>query len=141
MIKLFEKIWILKNTWKSHVLKNSLNNFRLIEKQVRSIQNYSRIIQHQSSIDRARHIQTKILIVISIGRATSSIDRKSRKIKFLKNKANLCRNSSKHDISWMKCMNMRLKVFQKHLNLTQIFQKQNFQSICPRFLNIKHILH
>ena len=141
MIELFEKIWILKNTWKSHVLKNSLNNFRLIKKQVWSIQNYSRIIQHQSSIDRARHIQTKILIVISIGRATSSINRKSRKIKFLKNKANLCRNSSKHGISWMRCMSMRLKVFQKHLNLTQIFQKQNFQSYCSQIWNIKHILH
>ena len=29
----------------------------------------------------------------------------------------------------------------KHLNLTQIFQKQVFQSICPQSANIKHILH
>ena len=29
----------------------------------------------------------------------------------------------------------------KHLNSTQIFQKQVFQSICPQSANIKHILH
>ena len=31
--------------------------------------------------------------------------------------------------------------FQKHLNSTQIFQKQEFQSICPKISNFKHILH
>ena len=43
----------------------------------------------------------------------------------------------------MKCMGMSLKVFQKHLNSTQIFQKQYFQNFffCPQNLNIKHILH
>ena len=40
-----------------------------------------------------------------------------------------------------KCMSMRRKVFQKHLNLTQIFQNQDFQSICPQSANIKQILH
>ena len=34
-----------------------------------------------------------------------------------------------------------IKIFQKHLNLTQIFQKQDFQSICPQISNFKHILH
>ena len=48
--------------------------------------NRSKITFDQSSIDRARQIQTKFLIAISFGQATSSIDRKSRKIKFLKNK-------------------------------------------------------
>ena len=130
----FWKVWIVKNTWKTQVLKNSLNDFRLIE-------NYIQLIQQWSSIDRARQLQTKFLIAISIGWATSSIDRKSRKIKFLKNRAILCRNSSKHSISWMKCMSMRLKVFQKPLNLTQIFQKQNFHSNCPQITKIRHILH
>ena len=44
----------------------------------------------------------------------------------------------------MKCMSMRLKVFflkKYHLNSTQIFQKQVFQSICPQISNIKDILH
>ena len=41
----------------------------------------------------------------------------------------------------MKCMSMRLKVFQKHLNSIQIFKKQVFQSICPQISNFKHILH
>ena len=40
-----------------------------------------------------------------------------------------------------KCISMRRKVFQKHLNSTQIFQNQDFQSICPQSANIKHILH
>ena len=64
---------------KLSVLKNSLNDFRLIE-------NYIRSIQHQLSIDRTRHIQTKILITISISREIGSIDRKSRKKKFWKTK-------------------------------------------------------
>ena len=36
---------------------------------------------------------------------------------------------------------MRRKVFQKHLNSTQIFQNQDFQSICPQVSIIKDILH
>ena len=36
---------------------------------------------------------------------------------------------------------MRLKVFRKPLNLTQILRKQDFQSICPQISNFKHILH
>ena len=40
-----------------------------------------------------------------------------------------------------KGMSMRRKVFQKHLNSTQIFQNQDFQSIIPQSANIKHILH
>ena len=38
-------------------------------------------------------------------------------------------------------MSMRLKVFQKHLNSTQIFQKQVFQSIYPQKSINKHILY
>ena len=61
-------------------------------------QKYIQMIQQRSSIDRTRQIQNKILIAISIGRETGSIDQKFGKIKFLKNKAILCRNSSKHSI-------------------------------------------
>ena len=50
-------------------------------------------------------------------------------------------NSSKHIVLLKKCMSMRQKVFQKHLNSTQIFQNQDFQSIIPQSANIKHILH
>ena len=41
----------------------------------------------------------------------------------------------------MKCMSMRLNFFKKHLNSTQIFQKQAFQPIVLKNSNIKHILH
>ena len=81
-----------------------------------------RLIQKQSSSDRNGQIQTKILIAFSISRATSSIGRKSRKIKFLKNRAVLCRNSLKHSILWIKCMSMRWNAFQKQLYWIQISQ-------------------
>ena len=34
-----------------------------------------------------------------------------------------------------------IKSFRKNLNSTQIFQNQDFQSICSQSANIKHILH
>ena len=92
--------------------------------------NWKFFIFNRSSIDRllieSGRFKQKNLIAISIGRETGLIDQKSGKIKFLKNRAILCRNSSKHSISWMKCISIRLKVFQKHLNSTQIFQRQDF---------------
>ena len=92
--------------------------------------NWKFFIFNRSSIDRLLiepgRFKQKNLIAISIGRETGLIDQKSGKIKFLKNRAILCRNSSKHSISWMKCISIRLKVFQKHLNSTQIFQRQDF---------------
>ena len=60
-----------------------------------------------------------------------SIDWKYGKIKFLKNRAILCRNSSKHSILWIECMSIRWNVFQKQLYWAQISQKQDFQSIFP----------
>ena len=123
-------------------LKHSLlTKFRLAEIDIRSIEKYIWLIEHQSSTDRARQIQTKFFIVISISWAKNSIDRKFGKLKFLKDRAILCRNFPKHNISWMKCMSMRLKVFQKHLNSTQIFKKQVFQPICSQNSNIEHILY
>ena len=99
----------------------------------------------QSSIDRIPikpgRFKLKILMHFR------SVDRQIRSIEnlenffFLKNGAILCRNSSKHSISWMKCMSMKLKVFKNHLNSTQIFQKQVFQPICLQNSNIKLILH
>ena len=61
------------------------------------------------------HNQSKTLIAISIKREIGSIDRNSGKTNFLKNKAFLCRNSSKQSILWIKCMSMRWNTFQKHL--------------------------
>ena len=67
-----------------------------------------RLIQKQSSSDWNDQIQTKILITFFISRETVSIDRKSGKHNFfLKNRAILCKNSSKYSILWIKCMSMR----------------------------------
>ena len=41
---------------------------------------------------------------------------------FLKNSKRFCRNHSNQVISWMKCMRMSLKVFQKHEFSTQNFK-------------------
>ena len=81
-----------------------------------------RLIQYQSSIDRNNRGWLKILIAISIDRKTGSIDRNFGKNFFLKNKAILCRNSSKHWILWIKCMSMRWNVFHKHKFWTQFSQ-------------------
>ena len=106
-------------------------------------ENFSfRLVKHQSNTNRARQIQTKNFLsqFRLVERQIRSIEN-LEKNRFLKNRGILCRNSSKHRISWMKCMSMRLKVFQKHLNSTDIFQKQVFQPICLQNSNIKHILH
>ena len=64
-----------------------------------------------TSINRAS-IETdrdwpKFLIAILIDQKIGSINRNSRKNKFLKIKEILCRISSKHWILWIKCMSMR----------------------------------
>ena len=60
--------------------------------------NWKFFIFNRSSIDRllieTGRFKQKNLIAISIGRETGLIDQKSGKIKFLKNRAILCRNSS-----------------------------------------------
>ena len=77
-------------------------------------------------------LKPKILIAILIDRKTGSIDQNSGKKRFLKNKALLCRNSSRHGISWMKCMSMKLKVFQKHLNLTKTSKSKFFNKFVSK---------
>ena len=118
------KKWLIKfnltkvlNTWKAKGFKR-LSVWFSIDRKLDLID-----WMYRSSSDRTRQSQTKILIVISIGRETSSIDRKCRKINFLKNKAILCKNSLKHSILWIECMSMRWNAFQKHLYWTQISQK------------------
>ena len=59
-----------------------------------------------------------------IGRKTHSIGGNSRNLNFLKNCRRLCRNHSIQIISWMKCMRMSFKVFQKHQFSTQKLQNK-----------------
>ena len=44
-------------------------------------------MEHRSNANPVRQIQTKIFIAFSIGRATGSINQKSGKLEFLKNKS------------------------------------------------------
>ena len=121
--KVFEKVWIVKNTWRKYVFKKLSKQFSIdrkidsIDQKLNSIN--PKAIEHRSS----QADSNQILIAILISREIGSIDWKSRKNKFLKNRAILCRNSSKHDILWIECMSMRWNVFQKHLYWTQISQK------------------
>ena len=70
---------------------------------------WSKITFNWSNNDRNIQSQTKTLIAISIGRETGSIDRNSRKNNFLKNRAILCKNSSKHSKMYVYEMKMLLK--------------------------------
>ena len=118
--KVFEKVWILKNTWRKHVFKKPSDRFSIDKK--RGLIDRKLVLIDLAPIEAGK-FKPKSLIAISISRETGSIDRKSGKNKFLKNKAILCRNTSKHNILWIKCMSMRWNVFQKHLYWTQISQK------------------
>ena len=75
---------------------------------------FDRLSIDQIPIESGR-FKPKILIAISIGQKTSSIDWKSVKHNFWKNRVILCRNFSKHWILWIKCMSIRWNAFQKHL--------------------------
>ena len=74
----------------------------------------------------------------SISQKTCSIDWNFGKLNFLKNSRRLCRIHSTQIISWMKCMRMSLKVFQKHLFSTQYFKTRfsNFLPLSFQTLNI-----
>ena len=130
-------IWALTNWIESEFLKTFWKVSWTCENQVfkklsirfsidRKLGSINRKCFDWSSINRAS-IETnrgwpKILIAISIDWKTYSIDWNSGKNKFLKNKAILCRNSSKHWILWIKCMSMRWNIFQKHKFWTQFSQ-------------------
>ena len=92
---------------------------------------------NRSSTNRARQIQTKILIAILIGWEIASIDWKSRKVTVLKNNENFMQKPLKPTYFMNQMHEYEFKSFQKHMNSTQIFQKQGFQHFCPQ----KHILH
>ena len=63
------------------------------------------------------------------------------KLNFWKTAKFLYIKHSNQLISWMKCMSMNLKVFQKHLLSTQNFQKQDYDTICPQISINEHILY
>ena len=65
------------------------------------------------------------------------------KIKILKKQSNLMQKLLKAQYFMNEMHEYEIKSFskKKHLNSTQIFQKQVFQPICLKNSNIKHILH
>ena len=63
------------------------------------------------------------------------------KINFFKKQSNLMQKLLKAQYFMNEMHEYEIKSFKKNLNSTQIFQNQDFQSICPQSANIKHILH
>ena len=115
----------------------------------RKRQNRLRLHWSKNSLNKMTNMWEKFLFKdipwqISISWKLVSVDWKFGKLKFLKKKkSNFIQKLLNfiHNISWMKCMSMRLKVCQKHMNSTQIFQEQYFQPFLPQKSNIKPILY
>ena len=110
--KVFETFEKCLNTWKQRFKKKKKTLYTTLDWSKNRFDRSKMLwlIQHQSSTNRNRQKLTKILIAISIGWKTGLINQNSRKKK-LKIKANLCRNSSKHWLLWIKCMSMRWSAF------------------------------
>ena len=126
--KTMQCMWILNI---NDAKKNRLVKYLKIENFSVSIDRAS--IEYQLSQVEAKLEKSKNFDWLKITLDRSKIWKKT---KFLKNRAILCRNSSKHCILWIECMSMKWNVFQKHLYSTQIFQKHIFESICPQ--QLKH---
>ena len=127
--------WCMKKIFWSKTLK--LKIFQL-----RSIKNWS-------NINRVRQTQTKNFNR-NFDWSKKKFDRSKKKFDrskvwknqiFEKHSILMQKLLKTHCFIIKKCMSMKRKVFQKHLNSTQIFQNQDFQSICPENTNIKHILY
>ena len=89
--------------------------------------NYDRSRIDRTSIESGR-LKPKILIAISIDRKTGSFNQsKVWKNQIFEKRSTLMQKLLKAHCFKKKGMSMRWKVFQKHLNLIQIFQNQDFQ--------------
>ena len=103
-----------------------------------------RSFEYQSGTNRTNRDQSLKNKGFSIDQKTCLIDRNSRKQDFLKNSRSLCKKHSIQIISWMKCMRMSFKVFQKHQFSTQKLQNKVFNHQKHKFcqpLNIFCIKH
>ena len=114
--KTMQCMWILNtnDAWKKNCGKK-YRNWKFF--------NCDRSRIDRTSIESGR-LKPKILIAISIDQKIGSINRKSRKIRFLKNWAFYNAETPQSTLFYKKkkCMSMRRKVFQKHLNSIKIFQ-------------------
>ena len=72
--------------------------------------------------------QTKIFIAISIGQETDSIDQKSRKKRFLKNRAILCRKLLKAQYFMNEMHEYEIKSFSKTLEFNPDLPKTSFST-------------
>ena len=94
----FENIWKSDEHMKLKVFKKLSMRISIDRKLGLIDRKCLRLIQQRLSTNWNTQNQIKFLFAILIGRETSLIDRNSGKNNFLKNKAILCKNSSKHNI-------------------------------------------
>ena len=96
-----------------------------------------RSIEHRSNTNRAKQILTKNCYR-NFDRSRDRFDRsKIWKNQFFEKQSILMQKLLTSQCFMNKMHEYEMKSFQKPLNLTQIFQKQDFQSIFPQKLNHK----
>ena len=115
---------VREKLFKRLIFRNSISrNWGLINRKIDSID--------RAPIELGRTKPKILKHFQSVEKHTWSIEN-LEKMNFRKTEEVLCRKHSNQLISWIKCMSMSLKVFKKHLILTQIFQKQYFYTFCPK---------
>ena len=100
-----------------------------------------RLIQYQSSIDRNNRGWLKILIAILIDRKTGSIDRNSRKNRFLKNQSKFVQKLLKALKLMNKMHEYEMTCFSKTQVLNPVFPTLRFSIHSIKFSSIKYVLH
>ena len=135
--KAFGNFEIVKGTWAKKLF---LKTFRPIFDWSKNRFDRSKITFDWSSTNRAKQIQTKFLIAISIGRETSSIDWNSgKKKKNEKKESILMQKLLKAQYIMNRMHEYKMKCFSKTLVLNPDLPKVRF--LINISLNLKHQIH
>ena len=114
----------MKNTWENSFKNTHYPNFD----QSKLSLDQSRNRFNQSSTSRARQIQINFFITISISQETDSIDWKSGKLKFLKNRAIFLQNIPKTQYFMNEIHEYEIKSFSKTLEFNPDLPKIRFST-------------
>ena len=140
--KLFEKLNKVKNTWEKKLLKNPSDRISISQKlglvDWKSISIDPAPIKHRSS-----QADCNLNFYRIFDQSSNRFDRsKIWKKQFFEKQSILMQKLLKTHCIMNGMHEYGMKSFtKKPLNLTQIFQEQDYQSIFPQISNFKHILH
>ena len=133
------EIWLQNrkmDTEKNNAMHVNPKHKWCMEKKIQKLKNQKKFSFDRLSIDQipieSGRFKPKILTHFQLVEKHPRSIENLEKWNFWKTEEVLCRKHSNQLISWMKCMSMSLKVFQKYMNSTQIFQRQDFQPFCPK---------